>query len=58
LTGTAPIEIKAEETAKIYRITWDRQNYQLYHEAEPKDWTYPTDSVSISEQNEEKEHTI
>ena len=39
LTGNTPIEIKAEETANIYRITRDRQNHQLEHEAEPKDWT-------------------
>jgi len=48
LTGTTPIEIKAEETAKLYRITRDRQNHQLDHEAEPKDWTHPADSVSTS----------
>jgi len=27
LTGTTPIEIKAEETAKLYRIASDRQNH-------------------------------
>jgi hypothetical protein len=48
LTGTIPIEINAEETAKLYRITRDRQNHQLDHEAEPKDWTHPADSVSAS----------
>jgi len=58
LTGTTPIEIKAEETAKLYRIIWDRKNHQLDPEAEPKDWTHQTGSFSISEQNEEKEHTI
>jgi len=58
LTGNTPIVIKAEETANIYRITRDRQNHQLEHEAEPKDWTHPADSVRISEQNEAKEHTI
>ena len=58
LTGNTPIEIKSEETANIYRITRDRQNQQLDHEAEPKDWTHPADSVRISEQNEAKEHTI
>jgi len=48
LTGTIPIEINAEETAKLYRIKRDRQNHQLDHEAEPKDWTHPADSVSAS----------
>jgi len=47
-TGTIPIEINAEETATLYRITRDRQNHQLDHEAEPKDWTHPADSVSAS----------
>ena len=28
------------------------------HEAEPKDWTHPADSVKINEQNEGNEHTI
>ena len=37
LTGNTPIEIKAEETANIYRITRDRQNHQLEREAELKD---------------------
>jgi len=46
LTGI-PIEINAEETAKLHHITRDRQN-QLDHEAEPKDWTHPADSVSAS----------
>jgi len=58
LTGTTPIEIKAEETANLYRITRDRKNHQLDHEVEPKDWTHPADSVTISELNEGKEHTI
>ena len=48
LTGTIPIEINAEETAKLYRIKRDTQNHQLDHEAEPKDWTHPADSVSVS----------
>jgi len=58
LTGTTPIEIKSEEAANLYRITRDRQNHQLDHEVQPKDWTRPTDSVRISEQYEGKEHTI
>jgi len=48
LTGTITIEINAEETATLYRITRDRQSHQLDHEAEPKDWTHPADSVSAS----------
>jgi len=44
LTGTTPIEIKAEEAVNLYRITRDRQNHQLDHEVEPKDWTHPADS--------------
>jgi len=53
-----PIEIKAEETAKLYRIIRNRQNHQLDHEVELKDWTHPADSVTISEQNEANERTI
>jgi hypothetical protein len=48
LTGITPIEIKAEETAKLHHITRDRQNHQLDHEVELKDWTYPADSESAS----------
>jgi hypothetical protein len=51
LTGTTPIELKAEEDANLYRITRDKQNHQLDHELEPKDWTRPADSVKINEQN-------
>jgi hypothetical protein len=58
LTRIIPIEIKAEETTKLYRITRDRQNHQLDHEVELKDWTHPADSVRISKQNEANEHTI
>jgi hypothetical protein len=58
LTGTTPIEIKAKETAKLYCINRDRQNHQLDHEVELKDWTHPADTVTISEYNEEQEHTI
>ena len=58
LTGTTPIELKAEEAANLYRITRDKQNHQLDHEVEPKDWTHPADSVKINEQTEGNEHTI
>jgi hypothetical protein len=58
LTGITPIEIKAEETANVYRITRGKQNNLLDHEIELKDWTHPADSVTISEQNEANEHTI
>jgi hypothetical protein len=47
LTGTIPIEINAEETATLFRITRDRHNHQLDHEAEPKHWAHPADSVSV-----------
>jgi hypothetical protein len=56
LTGITPIELKAEETANLYRITRDKQNHQLDHEVEPKDWTHPADSVKINEQTEGNEH--
>jgi len=58
LTGTTPIEIKAEEAANLYRITRYKQNHQLGHEVEPKDWTHAADSVKINEQKEGNEHTI
>jgi hypothetical protein len=54
LTGTTPIEIKAEETAKLYCITRDRKNHLLDHEAKLKVWTHPADSVRNREQNEGK----
>jgi hypothetical protein len=58
LTGITPIEIKADETANIYRITRDKQNNLLDHEIELEDWTHPADSVTTSEHNETNEHTI
>jgi len=58
LTGTTPIEIKAEEAANLYRITRDRQKHQLDYEVEPKNWTHPADSVKINEQKEGNEHRI
>jgi len=56
LTGITPIELKAEETANLCRITRDKQNHQLDHEVEAKDWTHPADSVKINEQTEGNEH--
>jgi ribonuclease HI len=58
LTRITPTETKAEDTANLYRIIRDRQNHQLDHEDELKNWTHPADSVTISEQNEANEHTI
>jgi len=58
LTGNVPIEIKAEETANIYRITRDKQNQQLDHETDPKDWTHPADSVRITDHNESRDYTF
>ena len=52
LTTTTPIEIKAKETANLYRITRDRQNHQLDHEVEPKDWTHLVDLESASKMKE------
>jgi len=52
LTGTTPIEIKAEEAANLYRITRDRRNRQLDHEVELKDWTHPADSELASKTKE------
>ena len=49
LTRITQIEIMAEETTKLYRITRDKQNHQLDHEVELKDWTHPADSGRISE---------
>jgi hypothetical protein len=40
--GTTPIDIKAEETGKLYSITRGRQNHQLNHDTEPKFWTHST----------------
>jgi hypothetical protein len=48
LTGITPIEIKVEETDRLYHITRDRQNRQLDHEEEPKYWTRPADSESAN----------
>jgi len=58
LTGNAPVELKAEEAANLYRITKDKQNQQLDHETDPQDWTHPADTVRICEQNELREHAI
>jgi outer membrane translocation and assembly module TamA len=58
LTSNAPVEIKVEEAANLYRITKDKQNQQLDHETEPKVRTHPADTIRICEQNELTEHTI
>jgi ribonuclease HI len=58
LTGATPIDIKAEETVKLYRSTRDRQNHQLGNDVQPKDWRQLADSVRINERIEGKEHTI
>jgi len=58
LTGNAPVELKTEEAANLYRITKDRQNQLLDHEIEHQDWTHPADTVRITEQNETMEHII
>jgi len=58
LTGITRIEIKVAETDKLYHITRDTQNRQLDHEEEPKNMTHPADTVRISEEGQEKEHTI
>jgi hypothetical protein len=58
LTRITPTETKAEDTANLYSIIRDRQNHQLDHEVELKNWTHPADSVTISKQNEANEHTI
>jgi hypothetical protein len=34
LTGNAPVQLKAEEAANLYRITKDKQNETLDHETE------------------------
>ena len=58
LTGNAPIIIKAEEAANIYRATKDKENLQLDHETEQKDWTHPADTVEICDFNDSKDYTI
>jgi len=47
LTGNAPVELKAEEAAYLYRITKDKQNQQLDHETDPQDCTHPADSKNL-----------
>jgi len=58
LTGNAPVELKTEEAANVYRITKDKQNQLLDHETDYQDRTNPADTVRITEQNETTEHTI
>ena len=52
LTGITPIVIKAEEIAKLYLVTRHRQNHQLDHNVELKNWTHLADLVIISMRNE------
>jgi len=58
LSGNAPVELKTEEAANIYRITKDRQNQLLDHVTDHQDWTHTADTVRITEQNETMEHII
>jgi len=58
LTGKAPVELKTEKAANIYRITKDRQNQLLDHGTDHQVSTHPADTVRITEQNETTENTI
>ena len=58
LTGNAPIIIKAEEAANIYRTTKDKKILQLDQETDQKIWTHPADRVDICDFNDSKEYTI
>jgi len=51
-TGLIPIAIMAEEAAKLY-IMRKSQVHEIEHEAQPKEWLHPTDSVRITEQQDE-----
>jgi len=45
----APVELKPEEAANLYRITKDRQNQLLDHETEHQHWTHPAGTVRITD---------
>ena len=52
LTGLTPVVIKTEEAVKLYKIMRNRQSHEIEHEAQPKDWLHPADSVRVTEQQE------
>jgi ribonuclease HI len=56
LTGLTPIEIKAEEAAKIYNFMRKSQAHEINHEVQPTNWLHPAESVIITE--EQDEHAI
>ena len=59
LTGMMPIIIKAEESAKLYNITrGSRKLKEFDHEAEPKSWPHPADSIRIYEEEGKVERNI
>ena len=58
LTVKAPVKLKTEEVANIYRITKERQNQPLDHETDHQNWTHPADTIRITEQNETMKHII
>jgi PhoPQ-activated pathogenicity-related protein len=53
LTGITPIVIKAEEAAKMYIIMRQSKDHETDHEVQPKDWLHLTDTIKITEQQDE-----
>jgi hypothetical protein len=57
ITGLIPINIKIEESAKYYEII-KGHGHQFDREMEIKHWTYPANSVKITEGQEDSKHVI
>ena len=65
ITGLIPIDIKLEETAQFYQITRRNKREEdhdagttnwpqnIDHDAQPKDWIHPADTVRITENYDE-----
>jgi len=57
ITGLIPINIKIEETAKYYESV-KGQGHLLDREMEVKHWTHPTNTVEITDGQEDSKHNI
>jgi len=58
ITGSTPVVIKTEETAKLHNIMRDRQAYEIDNKVQPKDWLHTVDTVNVTEQPDDQDIQI
>jgi hypothetical protein len=53
LAGLAPIALKVEEAANIYNALRDSHAHEIDQEVHPKDWCHPTETITITERQDD-----